>query len=189
MHAAINADQLLRDLALAVARNTVGANRPIQEVLSGEGITASEYAAISTNPQFQRYLAAYEKELTDNGFSFSAKAKVLAEASLPTVYHMIHDQDTPAAVRRQLIADLVEWAELKPKNTQNTAAGPGFSITFNIPAIGHTPPQTLVLEAKTPEKPEETDQILTISDDFTPKKAVFAFSEPDDYEYAGEDYL
>lgn len=206
MHSSINADQLLRDLALAVARNVVGANRPINEIIAGEGLTASEYAAISTNPQFKRYLAAYEKELTENGFSFSAKAKVLAEASLPTVYHMIHDQDTPAAVRRQLIADLVEWAELKPKNNNLAPAGPGFSITINIPSTGQTPSQTIVLEAESPEKPSETDQKLTISaengekplnlGDFDLDSASIrlpapkiTLAEPEDYEYAGDDVL
>lgn len=186
MHSSINADQLLRGLALSIARNNVGAMRPIHEIVAGEGLTQTEYDAISTNPQFKRYVDQYETELKDSGFSFSAKARILAEDLLPTAYHMARDVDTPAAVRRQIIADLVEWGELKPKNNANAAAGPGFSITFNIPAVGQTPPQTIVLEAETPQK----EPILELEPgQIELPRPKIALSEPDDYEYGGDDYL
>ncbi len=150
-NSAIIADQLLRELALAIARNQVGAMRPTHEVIAGEGITQTEYDQIATNPQFQRYVDSYCAELRDNGFSFEAKARVLAEGSLPMLYHMAHDNDTPAAVRRQIVADLVEWGKLKPKNTDLAAAGPGFSITINIPSTPGNDQKTVVIEAETPK--------------------------------------
>ena len=153
---AIIGDQLLRELALAIARNQVGAMRPTHEVIAGEGITQTEYDLISQNPQFQRYVDSYCAELRDNGFSFEAKARVLAEGSLPMLYHMAHDSDTPAAVRRQIVADLVEWGKLKPKNDVSTAAGPGFSITINIPNTASSTEKTIVLES---EEPQNTPKI------------------------------
>lgn len=188
MHTAINADQLLRSLALSVARNNVGAMRPLHEILATEGLVQSEYDEIAKNPQFQQYVTTYESELKEAGFSFAAKSRVLAEDLLPTAYHMAKDPDVPAATRAKMIENLVDWGDLKPKKTDLGAAGPGFSITFNIPAVGQTPPQTLVLEAQTPEKPEETDQILTISDENREKPRIL-LSEPDDYVYAGDDVL
>lgn len=188
MHDSINADQLLRSLALSIARNNVGAMRPLHEVLTSEALTQAEYDEIAKNPQFQQYVTGYEAELKDQGFSFAAKSRVLAEDLLPTAYHMARDPDVPAATRAKMIENLVEWGDLKPKKSDSAAAGPGFSITFNIPAVGQTPPQTLVLEAETPEKPSETDQILTISGEIREKTPI-VLAEPDDYEYAGDDVL
>lgn len=189
MHSAINADQLLRSLALSVARNNVGAMRPIHEIIAAEGLVQSEYDEISKNPQFKQYVTTYEAELKEAGFSFAAKSRVLAEDLLPTAYHMAKDPDVPAATRAKMIENLVDWGDLRPKNNSLQAAGPGFSITINIPSTANSAPQTLVLEAETPEKPSETDQILTISDVSSPKTPLFELSEPDDYEYAGDDVL
>jgi hypothetical protein len=174
--------------------------RPIHEIVAGEGLTQTEYDAIAANPQFQRYVDMYIKELKDSGFSFSAKARVLAEDLLPTLYHMAKDDDVPAAVRRQAITDIVEWAELKPKTNQIAPSGPGFSITINIPSTANTPQQTLVLEAESPKTDDfsskmlEDDSFEALTGDFElpiaekVQKAPLFLLEDDDYEYGGEDY-
>lgn len=171
MNSAITADQFLRELALAIARNQVGAARPIHEVIAGEGITQTEYDEIAKNPQFQRYVDSYANDLRTNGFSFSAKAKVLAEDLLPTLYHMARDPDTPAAVRSKIAENFVEWADLKPKTGQIGQVGAGFSITINLPSTPEKPAETLVFDANPPVSP-----------------AKVLFLEDDSYEYAGEDY-
>ena len=56
MHSGIYADAELRAVAMAVARNNVGARRPLQEIAANEGITSAEFDQISQNPQFKRYL-------------------------------------------------------------------------------------------------------------------------------------
>lgn len=190
MHSSIHADQLLRELALSIARNSVGAMRPTHEIVAGEGLTQTEYDQIAANPQFQRYVDMYTKELRDSGFSFSAKARVLAEDLLPTLYHMAKDDDVPAAVRRQAITDIVEWAELKPKTNQIAQSGPGFSITINLPSTANSPQQTMILEAKTTEISEKTPVLLE-NDDLSAEKlhhAPIQLVEDDDYVYAGDDY-
>ena len=181
MNSAIQADQLLRELALAIARNQVGAMRPIHEVIAGECITQAEYDLISKNPQFQRYVEAYCNELRDSGFSFAAKAKILAEDLLVTSYHMARDPDVPAAVRAKIHENFVEWADLKPKKEQNMLAGTGFSITINIPSTLEKPAETIVLEAQTPEISPKIAEIEQ-------KSPLLELSEGEEYEYAGEDY-
>lgn len=188
MHNSITADQLLRSLALSIARNNVGAMRPLHEIIAAEGLVQSEYDEIAKNPQFQQYVTTYEAELKEAGFSFAAKSRVLAEDLLPTAYHMARDPDVPAATRAKMIENLVEWGDLKPKKADLSAAGPGFSITFNIPSTPQTPAQTLVLEAEPAEKPLETVQILTDSTEKPPRQPI-TLLEPDDYEYAGDDVL
>lgn len=184
MNNSINADQVLRELALAIARNNVGAMRPIAEILAGEGLTQQEYDAISVNPQFKRYVDSYTKEMQDNGFSFAAKARILAEDLLPNAYHMVKDPDIPAAVRVKIIENLVEWGELKPKNSAISTAGPGFSITINLPNTANSAPQTIVLEAETSDVDEKT---LKIAENV--QKPTVILLEDENYEYAGDDYL
>jgi hypothetical protein len=197
MHSSIHSDQLLRELALSIARNSVGAMLPIHQIVAGEGLTQTEYDQIAANPQFQRYVDMYVKELKDTGFSFSAKARVLAEDLLPTLYHMAKDSDVPAAVRRQAITDIVEWAELKPKTNQVAQTGPGFSITINLPSVGNAPPQAIVLEANATEiepKMVENDDFEALTGDFELpnaeklQKTPLFLAEDENYVYAGDDY-
>jgi hypothetical protein len=190
LHPSINADHLLRSLALSVARNLVGAMRPTAEIIASEGLTQPEYDEIAKNPQFQQYVEAYKAELKDSGFSFSAKSRVLAEDLLPSAYHMARDPDVPAAVRAKILENLVDWGDLKPKNTSNAGAGPGFSITINIPNVGQTPAKTIVLEAENAENLQKTskfdeDEIKMLG---LPRKQEISLAEGDDYEYAGDDY-
>lgn len=192
MHSSINADQLLRSLALSVARNNVGAGRPLHEIIASEGLVQSEYDDIAANPQFKKYVTQYEGELKEAGFSFAAKSRVLAEDLLPTAYHMAKDPDVPAATRAKMIENLVDWGDLKPKNSSNAAAGPGFSITINLPSTDKTPAQTLVLEAEPTQKPlemPETPFLMKEIAENVQKTPLVVLSEPDDYEYAGDDIL
>lgn len=176
MHASILADHSLRSLALSIARNNVGAMRPEAEIIAAEGLSATEYNNIAQNPQFRKYVTMFEGELKESGFSFAAKCKVLAEDLLPNAYHMTKDPDVPAAVRAKLLENLVEWGDLKPKKDVQVAAGPGFSITINLPT-----------DPKKVEKVEEYVEIVENSVE-KPKKVPFlSFDEPDDYEYAGDD--
>jgi hypothetical protein len=161
----------------------VGAQLPIHGVIAGEGLTQTEYDQIAANPQFQRYLEAYTTELRENGFSFAAKSRVLAEDLLPVAYHMAKDPDVPAATRAKMIENLVDWGDLKPKNSSNSTAGPGFSITINIPTVGQTPAKTIVLEAENAENPQKTLENAEITE-----KYQISLAEPDDYVYAGDDY-
>ena len=162
---AVRADQFLRSLALSVARNRVGANRPIAEVLTAEGVTEQEFIVLADNPQFKRYVEAYTADLKENGFSFSAKSKVLAEDLLPVAYHMARDEETPAAVRAKIIENLVEWADLKPKKAVENQSGPGFSIVFNIPSLPNAAPQAVV------EVNEQHNALATLPAFDTPEKA------------------
>lgn len=180
MHSSIHSDQVLRELALSIARNNVGAQLPIHSVIAGEGLTQNEYDQIAANPQYKRYLEAYTTELRENGFSFAAKSRVLAEDLLPVAYHMAKDPDVPAATRAKMIENLVDWGDLKPKNSAISTAGPGFSITINLPSTPNSSPKTLVLEAETAENVQKTVE--------NAPRAPILLVEDENYEYAGDDY-
>jgi len=150
----------LKSLAMAVARNKVGANDPISTVLLRENISPTDFAAFEKDGVFQRYVLAFTKELEENGFSFAAKCRVLAEDAIQSMYLMAKDDETPAAARVKAVENLVEWSGLAAKSKVDAAsnAAPGFHITFNIP----TPQaeKTITLDA--------TDATPTFSVSFTP---------------------
>lgn len=184
MHNSISADQLLRELALAVARNNVGALRPVSEVIASEGLTQAEYDAISLNPQFQRYVEAYTAELKESGFSIQAKSRLLVEDLLPTMYHLVKDVDAPAASRVKAFENFIELAGARPNKAVEATAGPGFSITINVPSGALTSSATKSLSS------EEVTELPVITLPAREKRAPtnIVFDEPDGYEYAGEDF-
>jgi len=166
MHPAIRADQNLRELALAEARNVLGPNEPLSSFLMQESITLVEYEAIAKNPMYQRLLKEYKEELTESGFGFSAKARLLAEDLLTDIYHMAKDKDTPAVMRVKTLEHLVDWGNLAPKKVVADIGGAGYSITINLPAqtAANTPltvlediktPISITLPSKTRELPDE----------------------------------
>jgi hypothetical protein len=83
-------------------------------------------------------------------------------------------------VRAKILENLVDWGDLKPKNTSNAGAGSGFSITINIPTVGQTPAKTIVLEAETTENTQKTVE--------TTEKPTILLIEDENYVYAGDDY-
>lgn len=196
MNTSIEADQQLRELALAVARNAVGPNNPLSQVLAGEAITQYEYDLIATNPTFQKYVAGYTKDLTENGFSFAAKAQVLAEDLLPVAHALVKDPDVAGPARVKMLENLVEWAGLKPKAAASVASGSGYSIVINIPGAGiemqanqhgvrlgradAIDVPTIVVPAAPP--------VASMADvPGAAKVTAIHFDEPEDYDYAGDD--
>jgi len=206
-------DTQLRTIALAFARNKLGANVAVEQLLPALGIEEDEYEILAENPQFGRYVEAYTAELQENGFSFAAKARILAEDLLPDAYKMAKDREISPAVRAKMIENLVEWGDLKPKNNANLAApGAGFSITINLPGgQQHVLKDVNTVEndekvvkkakksSKTLEnKPEKALEIPALDDVVVPKIAQIdteavknklsqLFDEGDDYVYAGDD--
>lgn len=144
----------LQALAMAIARNQVGAKLPISDVLAAEGATESFLETALSDPLFQNLVKKYATELKENGFSFQAKCRVIAEDVLKTQYQIITDRDTPAAVRVKAIENIVEWGDLKPSavNASKNQGGPMFSINISLPSpqqAAHT-----VEHDATPELPK-----------------------------------
>jgi len=192
MNQAVEADTILKVTALAVARNRVGAKLPIADVMRAEGMTEADYETFTGNPTFNTYVAAYVKELTEAGFGFSAKCRVLAEDLLPTAYHMSMDNGVSPAVRAKLIENIVEWGGLRPKNTTATVekSGPGFSITINLPGqTPETPTEAPIDVVPEPQISSETTETALVPATTTEKATLVVFDESEEYEYAGDDVL
>lgn len=207
-HTQLLEDSTLRGIALNIARNEVGAQKPIENILLAMGIKEERYKELCKDETFVRYVQSYTSELSSNGFSFTTKARILAEDLLATAYQLAVDPDCAAGVRVKMIENLVEWAGLKPKTTVgDVSSGSSFSITINVGTPAQTPDSSektidsSVIDAEKEEKPFKMPQLSSRSDtidvDVQPvvdrerikTSLTDLFDEPDGYEYAGDDYL
>lgn len=126
-------------IAFEFARNHVGPKNPIEVLLMDCNITAQQFAALADDALFQRRVREYAKELTENGTSFTLKARLLAEDLLATNYKLAKHPETPPSVAEKLIANTVRWAglEKKPDAADSTLQG-GPKIAINISLDGAT---------------------------------------------------
>jgi len=128
-------DRLAFDIALV----REGSGEPIKAVLATHGLTKKDMLAFSSDPVFEKRVQEYQDDIKKNGLTFRLKARAQAEELLTTSYLMIHDPDTSAAVRADLIKSTVKWAGLEPTGKDATnGAGGGVTIQINLPAVSHS---------------------------------------------------
>jgi hypothetical protein len=168
----LNREDHLKSLALTVARNRVGLDEPINDVLLREGISPSDFDDILNDKTFGVYLKQFVTELKENGFSFAAKCRVLAEDAVADIYHLIKDIEAPAAARVKAMENIVLWSGLAAKSIADANPTQGFHITFNIPTI---PAQQAAITI------EEAAPTMEISFT-TPRSAESLLEDADAYE-------
>ena len=146
----INSELDLEALAVEVARNEAGARLPISELLAGLGIDEDWFVAVTKDPVFKKKVSKLKKQIEDDGVSFSMKAHISAEASLPTVHRIVNHPDTPPMAALKGMELLTRWASLD-KTTTAEAGGAGFSLNINLT----TSDKTITIEKDvTPVSPE-----------------------------------
>ena len=93
-------------------------------IFARHGYDAHQALALLQSPDFAALLERVAKEVQEQGLSFRAKARVMAEDLLQHGYELATDELASAAVR----ADLIQWfsriADLEPAPKEK-AGGPG----------------------------------------------------------------
>ena len=75
----------------------------VQEVCAAYGIERAEWDALRQDPVFIEHLRRCVEEVKKDGVSYKLKARLQAEAQLKTCWNIVHDKDTPPAVKADLI--------------------------------------------------------------------------------------
>lgn len=88
---------------------------PRNQILEAYGIGPAEWDLLRHNAVFQKALQDAVEKLRRDGMSFRVKAQMQAEALLETSWQLIHAQNTPAAVKSDLIKNTIKVAGLEPK--------------------------------------------------------------------------
>lgn len=90
-------------------------------ILDRHMITAEQWEILKSNPLFLREVIERKKDLTDQGVTFRAKAKIQAEEYLLTIDALINDTTVDPKVRLEAIRSMVKWAGLEPKEDKEKA--------------------------------------------------------------------
>ena len=108
----------------------------VKEICEAYDISQDTWGELRHDPNFQRDLAVAVEMVKKEGMSFRMKAKLQSENLLKTSYKLIHDPDTPASVRADLIKSTWRCAGYQePPEAAQASRGTGFSVTINIPAV------------------------------------------------------
>lgn len=104
---------------------------PIRTICEAYNINREEWEQLRANPLFLADVAAAVETLKKEGMSFKAKAKLQAEAMLQTSWNLVHDTETPASVKADMIKATVRWAGLE-QSKSDQGAGNNLNIQINL---------------------------------------------------------
>lgn len=121
-------DRLCFDIALRLE----GSGEDLPDILSRHSVSASDLAAFSKDPVFDKKVRHYRDEIREKGITFRLKARAQAEELLTTSWSLIHHPDVSAAVKADLIKSTVKWAGLEVKGDGPAENAGGVSITINL---------------------------------------------------------
>ena len=104
----------------------------VPEICAAYGITKEELVLLVEDPVFIQAYKGAQEMLSKDGMSFRIKARLQAEELLKKSWAMIHAQDTPTAIKADLIKSTVKWAGLEPKGDGPGGLGTAFQININL---------------------------------------------------------
>ena len=85
---------------------------PLKEILDSYSLSPEKFKTILANQAFRTEYEKLKEEMQTEGWSFRKKAASQAELYLNLVYRLASSDQTPAAVRADLIKSTVKWAGL-----------------------------------------------------------------------------
>jgi hypothetical protein len=99
-------------------------------------------ALLVESPAFVLLLERVTKDLRENGVTFKAKIKALAEEWLPYAHDIVTDPLAPTSERGKLIQWAAKLAGHEPKE-KDEAKGAGSGLTLSITFSGQAPQQVV----------------------------------------------
>lgn len=116
-----------RTLPLEVA---LGLTDNPETVCKAYKLTADEWFHLQHDPDFLAAVAEEREGLKKDGATFQKKAALQAEVYLQTAWKLIHDPDTPAPQKADLIKSTIRWAGYDNKDSVNVGTQVGLSINL-----------------------------------------------------------
>ena len=100
-------------LAFDMALMLEGSGETLDEVKDRHSISAEDILVFQKDPVFLKKVESYRNEIREKGMTFKLKARAQAEELLTTSWTLIHNPDTSAAVKADLIKSTVKWGGLE----------------------------------------------------------------------------
>lgn len=124
-----------------------------KDIAKRYGFDEAEWDEVKDREDFQAAVAKVRGEMERSGQTFRLKAAVMADSLMDNMYKHAMDADTPVKDKAAALQLLTRVGELEPKASAQVSAGPGFSITINIPTA--PPPEEKKAELVEAEEVEE----------------------------------
>ena len=123
-----------------VAEIAAGMEEP-KDIAFRYGIVGKAWEDLKKWVPFQNAVSAQRAEYEKSGFTFKVKARVLTEDVFEQAYKFAKSSETSLLQKLEFVKLGAKLADMEPKQTAQTAAGPGFSIVINL-AEPQTDPKT-----------------------------------------------
>ena len=124
-----------QQLALALARNALGMQLPVSELCIQMGVDVQQIVTLSKNKSFIAMVKDYRAELEKDGEGIRLKSAVALEHSIPKLYSLVHNVDTPANVVVQGIKQMADMAGVNKQEVGAVAAGSGFVVNIDLSGL------------------------------------------------------
>jgi hypothetical protein len=79
---------------------------PVEDILAAYKIAPESFKQLVSHPIFRQEIRDMKTKLKEEGFSFRVKLQAQAEAYLSEAWNLVHDPETPANVK----ADIIKWS-------------------------------------------------------------------------------
>lgn len=122
-------------LAFEIALRLEGSGEPLEDIAHRHNISTNRLLEICSDRVFEKKVKEYREDIQERGLTFRLKARTQAEALLATSWILIHDPQTSAAVKADLIKSTVKWAGLEVKTDAAMVAegaSGGVKIIINL---------------------------------------------------------
>ncbi len=148
------------ELALALARNALGLQLPVAELLQELNIDPYYVIQLAKNKPFTDMVKQYRAELEKDGMGIKLKSAVALEQSIPRLYCLVHNKNTPANVVVQGVKQLADMAGVSKPDAEATAAnGAGFVVNIDLSGLAElasamkltSTPAPVIIDAPTGE--------------------------------------
>jgi hypothetical protein len=114
-----------------VAEIAAGLEDP-KDIAFRHGIAGKAWEDLKNWLPFQNAVAAQKAEYEKSGYTFKMKARLLTEDVFDQAYKYAKSTETSLLQKLEFIKLGAKLGDMEPKQTSQTQAGPGFSITINL---------------------------------------------------------
>lgn len=131
----LQSDTDAQQLALALAKNKLGHDKPPSELLAELGIDELTVRSLLNNPSFKALVQQTKQDLEQNNEGIKLKSAIALEDSIAQFYRLIHDPDTPANVVVQAGKLLSDMSGATKAGSTDTQTGPQFVLHLDLSGL------------------------------------------------------
>lgn len=124
-----------QQVALALARNSLGAQLSVAAFVASLGIERDELAALMQSKHFKQMVAAYRAELQKDNEGVKLKAAIALEDCLPVLHKIAQNERTTGLTAVAAIKELREISGVSRQEAVATGGGSGFSLTIDLSGL------------------------------------------------------